>query len=68
MTDGGRPFGPAALIAISTCGGWWVYPWAMRLAQVHQLLRFHAVTPCRLCLKRSETADTITHPLIGRTN
>lgn len=54
MTDGRRPFGPAALITISACGDWWVYPWAMRLTRVHDLMRFHAATPCKLCIARSD--------------
>ena len=40
----------AGLIAVSTCGHWWTYPFRMTTAQMHDVARFNRMTRCPFCI------------------
>jgi hypothetical protein len=47
----------AGLIALPTCGHWWVYPSTrMTAEQMHDLARFNAGVVCSFCLTTRENA------------
>ncbi len=69
MTEAGRPFDAAGVVAMSPCGHWWSYPWQMTLAQLHDVVAFHGGTVCPSCESaRDDRQGPTARPTIGRMN
>ena len=69
MNEAGRPLESSGLVAISTCGHWWVYPWRMALGLLHELVAFHAATVCSFCVTEWENGTSArARPVSGRRN
>ena len=69
MTEAGRPFEDAGLVAMSACGHWWTYPWRMTLAQSHDVVAFHAGLTCPFCeTARDNRRSGAALPIGGRGN
>jgi hypothetical protein len=64
-----RALGGAGLVAVSTCGHWWTYPFAMTFEQMHDVARFNRVTPCPFCVAaRQARANAQARPPSRRMN
>ena len=49
-----RALGDAGLVAVSTCGHWWTYPFRMTTEQMHDVARFNRMTPCPFCISEQQ--------------
>jgi hypothetical protein len=69
MNSAAQPFDDAGLVAMSTCGHWWTYPWRMALGQFHDVVAFHQATICPFCeTTQGNRRSSAARPTIGRLN
>jgi hypothetical protein len=50
ITSGNDPLGAAGLVALLSCGHWWVYQVNATPEQMHELARFNPGIVCSFCL------------------
>lgn len=64
-----RSFDRTGLVAISTCGHWWTYPWDDAPTMLHEVVAFHGLSQCSFCAAdQSERSSDRAGPVAGRRN
>lgn len=50
ITCGNERLEPTGVVAVMTCGHWWVYPVRAAPEQMHEISRFNASIACSFCI------------------
>ena len=68
-TWGSASLGPSGLVAVMSCGHWWVYPGRASAEQPHEVARFNHSLRCGVCLDECQmTTDVPVRGTVIRVN